>query len=141
MSSTKGAKPKSQEQVVAGFQELRQQQRTMANRIGEIEMDIKEHALVIETLKEIAPERRCYRMVGGVLVERTVAEVLPTLSTNKQQMTQFVGNMTKQLESKGKEINAYREEYNIKIRGEEEAKRDAPDSESKSSGVLVANNA
>ena len=43
--------------------------------------------LVIETLKEVQPDRRCYRMVGGILVERTVGDVLPTLTTNKQQVT------------------------------------------------------
>lgn len=42
--------------------------------------------MVIETLKEVAPERRCFRMVGGVLVERTVGDVLPALSTNKEQV-------------------------------------------------------
>ena len=46
--------------------------------------------LVIETLKEVQPDRRCYRMVGGVLVERTVGDVLPTLTTNKQQVSLVV---------------------------------------------------
>ena len=57
------------------------------------------------------------------------------------QMTQFVENMTKQLETKGKEINAYREEHNIRIRGEEDSKTAAAESDSKSGGggVLVAN--
>ena len=27
-------------------------------------------------------DRKCFRMVGGVLVERTVKEVLPALETN-----------------------------------------------------------
>ncbi|XP_070201764.1 prefoldin subunit 2-like [Littorina saxatilis] len=87
MSSGKtSSKPKSQEQIVSGFQELQQQQRAMASRLGEVEMDMKEHDLVIETLKEVEPARRCYRMVGGVLVERTVGEVLPTLVNNKDQV-------------------------------------------------------
>ena len=34
---------KSQEQIVAGFQELRQQQRGVASKISELEMDMKEH--------------------------------------------------------------------------------------------------
>ena len=34
---------KSQEQVIAGFQELRQQQRNVASKISELEMDMKEH--------------------------------------------------------------------------------------------------
>ena len=41
MASKKQAK--SQEQIVAGFQELRQQQRNMASKISELEMDMKEH--------------------------------------------------------------------------------------------------
>ena len=43
-------------------------------------------SLVIETLKEVDPERRCFRMVGGVLVERTVKEVLPALQNNHEQV-------------------------------------------------------
>jgi len=41
--------------------------------------------LVIETLKEVEKERKCFRMIGGVLVERTVGEVLPALEANKEQ--------------------------------------------------------
>lgn len=45
--------------------------------------------LVIETLKDVAPERKCFRMVGGVLVERTVKDVLPALVNNKEQVKMF----------------------------------------------------
>lgn len=44
-------------------------------------------SLVIDTLKEVGETRRCYRMVGGVLVERTVKEVLPALESNKEQVS------------------------------------------------------
>ena len=43
-------------------------------------------SLVIEALKDVDPERRCLRMIGGVLVERTVKEVLPALINNHQQV-------------------------------------------------------
>ena len=43
-------------------------------------------SLVIDTLKEVDETRKCYRMVGGVLVERTVKEVLPALENNKEQV-------------------------------------------------------
>jgi len=42
--------------------------------------------LVIETLKEVDDDRRCFRLVGGVLVERTVKDVLPALVNNKEQV-------------------------------------------------------
>ena len=43
-------------------------------------------SLVIETLKKTAPDRKCFRMVGGVLVERTVKDVLPALEYNHKQV-------------------------------------------------------
>ena len=65
-------KGKTQEQIVAGFQELRQQQRAIASKISELNADLKEHEIVIETLKDMESDRKCFRMVGGVLVEHTV---------------------------------------------------------------------
>lgn len=40
-------KGKTQEQIVAGFQELRQQQRAVAGKISELNGDLKEHELVL----------------------------------------------------------------------------------------------
>lgn len=42
-SSGKGSKGKSSEEVFAGFQALRAEQRQLANKISEIEMDLNEH--------------------------------------------------------------------------------------------------
>lgn len=44
------------------------------------------YRLVIETLQNVDEDRKCFRMVGGVLVERTVKEVLPALTTNRDQV-------------------------------------------------------
>lgn len=41
--------------------------------------------LVTQTLEEarkVDPARKCFRMIGGTLAERTVDEVLPALNTN-----------------------------------------------------------
>ena len=42
--------------------------------------------LVEETLTPLDPGRRSYRLIGGVLVERTVGEVLPSLVVNRQKV-------------------------------------------------------
>jgi len=42
--------------------------------------------LVIEALKEVDGDRKCFRMVGGVLVERTVKDVLPAMMNNYEQV-------------------------------------------------------
>jgi len=42
--------------------------------------------IVIDTLKNVEPKRKCYRMIGGVLCERTVEDIMPALVTNKEQV-------------------------------------------------------
>uniref|UniRef100_A0A3P9LUG7 Prefoldin subunit 2 n=1 Tax=Oryzias latipes TaxID=8090 RepID=A0A3P9LUG7_ORYLA len=107
-------------QVVANFQRMRQEQRSMASKAAELEMDINEHSLVIETLKEVDPSRKCYRLVGGVLVERTVKEVLPALENNKEQISKATESINIQMQAKGRELTEYRERYNIRLVGEGE---------------------
>uniref|UniRef100_A0A3P9IT50 Prefoldin subunit 2 n=1 Tax=Oryzias latipes TaxID=8090 RepID=A0A3P9IT50_ORYLA len=120
-SSAAGKQPaQSAEQVVATFQRMRQEQRSMASKAAELEMDINEHSLVIETLKEVDPSRKCYRLVGGVLVERTVKEVLPALENNKEQISKATESINIQMQAKGRELTEYRERYNIRLVGEGE---------------------
>lgn len=78
------------------LQQRRNELQAIAEKIGEIESDADEHRcvaaaaqadtrLVIATLSEVQeeePERKCFRLIGGVLAERTVKEVLPALQAN-----------------------------------------------------------
>jgi chaperonin cofactor prefoldin len=42
-------------------------------------MDQNEHRLVEDTLRPLEDSRRAYQLVGEVLVERSVTEVLPSV--------------------------------------------------------------
>ena len=70
---------KSQEEIIQGFNGMRNEQRQIASKTNELQQDLNEHNIVIETLEGVDGDRKCFRMVGGVLVERTVKEVLPAL--------------------------------------------------------------
>ncbi|XP_035871516.1 prefoldin subunit 2 isoform X1 [Phyllostomus discolor] len=128
--------------VIAGFNRLRQEQRGLASKAAELEMELNEHSLVIDTLKEVDETRRCFRMVGGVLVERTVKEVLPALESNKEQIQKIIETLTQQLQAKGKELNEFREKHNIRLMGEEEKpaqeNADGAGAKAGSTGVLVS---
>lgn len=42
--------------------------------------------LVMKTLEGVDQDRRCFRMIGGVLVERKVGEIMPALASNTEKV-------------------------------------------------------
>eukprot|EP00775_Hariotina_reticulata_P000314 gene314-526_t len=69
--------PKSEQEVVSRFQQMRQAVRMTWEKLNDIEAEAAEHDLVIKQLEPMDKSRKCFRMIGDVLVERTVAETLP----------------------------------------------------------------
>jgi len=73
-SKSKSAPPTTQE-IQQNYNRLQNDLQTLASKIGELEQEAEEHGLVLSTLDEALaeePDRKCFRLVGGVLVERTV---------------------------------------------------------------------
>ncbi|XP_033158560.1 probable prefoldin subunit 2 [Drosophila mauritiana] len=142
--STESAKPAlSQGAIVAQFQQLRNEQRNLANSLNTLEMDLREHKNVIETLEAADPDRKCFRQIGGVLCERTVKEVLPQLVENKDFIAKTINMVTNDLSKKGSELNKFKEEHNIRICGEhlvaEGAKGDDAEDKAENRNVLAFN--
>ena len=50
------------ENVAAGLQTLRNEQRAFATKLSELQMDLNEHKLVIETLEKVERDRKCFRL-------------------------------------------------------------------------------
>eukprot|EP00965_Chrysotila_dentata_P165348 5459843-Pleurochrysis_carterae.AAC.1 len=70
----------------AQLQRMRDNCQELARKINELDMDKNEHRLVMEALKPLNAGRKCFRMVGSVMVERTVAEVMPAVQKNMEQV-------------------------------------------------------
>lgn len=64
--------------------------------------------LVIETLDPLPKDRKCFRMVNGVLVERTVEDVLPSLKTNSDGLKQVLEELLKQYKSKQTDLDNWK---------------------------------
>ncbi|XP_064471376.1 prefoldin subunit 2-like [Ornithodoros turicata] len=135
-------KRQAQEQnIIDGFNQLRQEQRSLTAKLIELEMDLNEHTLVADALQKVDGDRRCYRMIGDVLVERTVKEILPAVVSNKEKMAKAVEGLNQKIVAKGQELNEYREKHNIQIKdGPSGPTRPQPTEKSGSkpaTGVLV----
>lgn len=44
------------------------------------------YRVVVNTLEKVDGNRKCYRLIGGVLCEKTVKDVLPVLVKNKEEV-------------------------------------------------------
>jgi prefoldin subunit 2 len=70
---------------------------------------------VTETLAPLPGERKCFRLINGVLVERTVEDVLPALKVNSDGLKQVLEELVKQYKSKQGELDAWKKRNNIQV--------------------------
>ncbi|CAG5113703.1 Oidioi.mRNA.OKI2018_I69.chr2.g7793.t1.cds [Oikopleura dioica] len=125
----------SKEELIQHFQLLCNQQRQLQTKLAEIRMEKGEHEIVAETLKNVSADRKCWRLVGGVLTERNVGDVLPALENQVTGLANVMTSLEQQMNLKAKEITAYREKHNIMIKGQ--APPGAAQAAAKQQGVLV----
>jgi len=66
----------------------------------------------LETLQPLAGNRKCFRMINGVLTERTVEEVVPILQTNSDGLKKALEELVKQYKLKQDEM----EKWKVRLR-------------------------
>ena len=82
MPSASGPPPPAE--AVQRYRELMRQSQQLVSKISELELERNEFKLVEETLKPLDASRKAYRLIGGVLVERNVGEVLPSVQSSRE---------------------------------------------------------
>jgi prefoldin subunit 2 len=112
---------------------MKEESQVLAQKISELDQERQEHVLVTETLEKLDSDRKCFRMVGGVLTERTVATVLPAVKDNMDKLTAVINELYGKLQGKEKEMQEFQSKHNIRLRNQPE-KRPAPAQDSATSG-------
>jgi prefoldin subunit 2 len=107
-------KPITENEVISHYKNLQTECSTYINKIVTFDSELNEHRLVEETMQPLDSDRRAFRMVGGVLVERTVGEVLPVVIDNRKKLEEVIKNMKTVLASKQKEMAEWKAKYNIR---------------------------
>jgi prefoldin subunit 2 len=70
---------------------------------------------VLETLEPLSGDRKCFRMINGVLTERTVKEVVPILKTNSDGLKNALQELVKQYKSKQDDMEKWKVRFHVEI--------------------------
>ncbi|KAG0036110.1 hypothetical protein BGZ82_004693 [Podila clonocystis] len=115
MSSSTSKRPSDQE-LTQTYNTMKSELSSLAQKIGELETEADEHSLVVDTIAPLDGDRKCFRLVGGVLVERTVKEVLPALKTNQEGIRTVTTQLVQTYKKKEDEFMAFQKKYNIQVK-------------------------
>ncbi|KAJ3626941.1 hypothetical protein Zmor_004119 [Zophobas morio] len=102
-----------QREIVERFQAMCNQQTQLSSKLAELEAERAEHELVLETLEKTPDSRKCFRLIGGVLIERTVKEVFPAVKQNESNLCKIIGELQEELNKIIIDISEYKQKYNI----------------------------
>ncbi|KAL0019009.1 hypothetical protein WJX79_008847 [Trebouxia sp. C0005] len=133
----------SERDIINRFQELKQELNALSSKFNDIDNQAQEHDSVIKALTPLDSNIKCFRLIGGVLVERTVAEVLPAVKGNGEQIRMIATSLEKQTRAKEKELVEFQEKYKIRMKGEGDedaaaSKKASSKDRKEGSGVLVS---
>ncbi|KAK5244414.1 Cochaperone prefoldin complex subunit, partial [Cryomyces antarcticus] len=99
---------KKQQELQIQYSNYKDRLQQMAQKIGNVEQETEEHKLVLETLEPLPQDRKCFRMINGVLVERTVKDVIPALRTNFEGLGKVLDDLLKQYKGTQDELKKWK---------------------------------
>jgi prefoldin subunit 2 len=108
MASQPQVPAKKQQDLQVMYSNYKNTLQQIAQKIGDIEQEAEEHKLVLETLEPLAGDRKCFRLINGVLVERTVSDVVPAVKTNQEGLKKVLDDLVKQYKSKQDELDKWK---------------------------------
>ncbi|KAL0639621.1 Cochaperone prefoldin complex subunit [Maublancomyces gigas] len=109
------AAAKKQQELQLQYTNYKNTLQQLASKIGEVEQEAEEHKLVLETLDPVPKDRKCFRMINRILVERTVADVIPALKTNAEGLKSVLEGLVKEYKKKQQEMDKWKTKNNVQV--------------------------
>ena len=76
----------------------------LVQKLMEIDDEKKENELVLESIAKLEDNRKCWRLINGVLVEKTKLEVVPEMRVVINNLNAVIKQITETLTSVKQEI-------------------------------------
>ena len=102
---------REEEQVALKYKQLQQEAQIFLQRMLELEDEKRENELVLDTIKDLEPERKCWRLINGVLFEKAQKEVVPELTTQIKNIDNVIDQISSTLKQKKYEISQLEVKY------------------------------
>jgi prefoldin subunit 2 len=102
------------QQVASEYSARAQEVAQVLKQVHALEQELGEHQLVISTLAQAQPNRRCAMLVGSVLCQRTVEAVLPKVRENQDRIAKAIEKLTAELKDKEQALGMFKQQHNIR---------------------------
>ena len=129
---------KEQKEMAIKYQQMEQERQTIVQKIIEIGEEKREHELVLETLSDLPDDKKAWRLINGVLVEKTCAEIRPDLKDTISNMESLWDQLEERSNTIKKELFEIEQEIGRSVKDTRtQQPSQVDDSKGSSGGVLV----
>lgn len=138
MEARSGPQEVTQE-VAQAYNRMRLEYAEIFRTYIDLEEEKREHGLVVDAIKGLEPTRRCWRLIGGVLVEKNLSDVLQNLNESIANLDKASTNYNDSLKKKEKDMQEYEAKYNLRPNAQETPQKpeEQGQKEGKNTGVLA----
>ncbi|MES1909426.1 MAG: hypothetical protein MHM6MM_002164 [Cercozoa sp. M6MM] len=101
-------------QLLQKWRQMKAELKQAYAKLNDVNIKLNEHSLVCRTMSDLEDDRVCYHLVGGVLVQETVATALPKVQANRDNLSMAVEKMTEQIRMREKLIDEFEDQHNLR---------------------------
>jgi prefoldin subunit 2 len=83
----------------------------LVQKLVELEDEKRENELVIESISKLEDTRKCWRLINGVLIEKTKLEVVPEMRVVVNNLSAVSNQITESLQAVKSEIKNLESAY------------------------------